>query len=269
MGDETNGGGGSKENENREGKAQPGRRDKAIALYCQSEEAINNSVTIRRERRRVWRSESRVYKRNTTKSGATGASSCWALMGVRSGWLSILCLTAHSSADGPWHPWRNATLLFNPVYTLEGDTMEEVEKWRVRKQERKRMRKGWERWSKGHPKLLLKSPQTLDLFANFLHLLITLSLFVLGSYCTTPLLRSLFSHRVPRSRYAIFPIFSTILTFTEGKKLTQRVYFPWWSWGGQSWDTRSAEDSKSAVSGHIMCVYECACLCDSERLECW
>lgn len=72
-----------------------------------------------------------MYKRNTTKPSATGASSCWALMGVRSGWLSILCLTAHSSPDGLWHPRRSATHLFNPVYTLEGDTMVEVESWRV------------------------------------------------------------------------------------------------------------------------------------------
>lgn len=116
---------------------QAGSRDKAIALHCQSGEAINNSVTIKRERGREWRSESRVYKRNTTKPGATGASSCWALMGVRSGWLSILCLMAHSSADVPWHPWRSATHLFNPVCTLEGDTMVEVERWRVREREGK------------------------------------------------------------------------------------------------------------------------------------
>lgn len=106
------------------GKVRASGRDKAIDLHCQSEEAINKSVTIKRERGRVWRSESRVYKRNTTKPGAMGASSCRALMGVRSGWFSILCLMAHSSADGPRHPWRNATHLFNPVSALKGDSVE-------------------------------------------------------------------------------------------------------------------------------------------------
>ena len=33
-----------------EAKTQAGRRDKAVALHCQSGEAINNSVTIKRER---------------------------------------------------------------------------------------------------------------------------------------------------------------------------------------------------------------------------
>lgn len=105
------------------GKTQAGRRDKAIDLHCQSGEAINKSVTMKGERGRVWRSESRVYKRNTTKPGATGASSCWPLMGVRSGWFSTLCLMAHSSCDGPWHPWRSATHSLNPVCTLKGDIM--------------------------------------------------------------------------------------------------------------------------------------------------
>lgn len=56
-GDETRGGGGSRENEERGGKTQAGRRDKAIALHCQSGEAINNSVTIKRERGRESRRE--------------------------------------------------------------------------------------------------------------------------------------------------------------------------------------------------------------------
>lgn len=44
-----------KENKERRRKTQAGRRDKAIDLHCQSGEAINNSVTIKRERERVWR----------------------------------------------------------------------------------------------------------------------------------------------------------------------------------------------------------------------
>lgn len=108
-------------------QTQAGRGDKAKALYCRCGEAINNSVTMERERGREWRSVSRVYKRNTTKPGAPGASSCWALMAVRSGWLSILCLTAHSCAAGPWHQWKSATHLLNLVYTLKGDTMVDVE----------------------------------------------------------------------------------------------------------------------------------------------
>lgn len=146
-------GGGAKENEGRGGKTQAGRRDIAIDPHCQNGEAINNIVTMKRERGRVWRSKSRVYKRNTTKPSATGASSCRALMGVRSGWLSILCLTAHSSADGPRHPWPSATHLFNRVYTLKGDTVVEVERWKVRE------KKG------------VKKTAVLHLFAIFLDLL--------------------------------------------------------------------------------------------------
>lgn len=153
MGGEIRWSGGSKENEERGRKTQAGRRDKAIALHCQSGEAINNCVTMERGRGREWRSESRVYKRNTTKPGATGASSCWALMAVRSEWLSILCLTAHSSADGPWCRWQSATHLFNPVYTLKGDTKVDVERWSVRKRKRKRPIKGWERWPNVIPNL--------------------------------------------------------------------------------------------------------------------
>lgn len=52
MGGEIRGGAGSKENEERGGKTQAGRRDKAKALHCRRGEAINNSVTIERERGR-------------------------------------------------------------------------------------------------------------------------------------------------------------------------------------------------------------------------
>ncbi len=88
-----------------------------------------------------------MYKRNTTKPGAAGASSCRALMGVRSGWLSILCLTAHSSADGPWHPRRSATLWFNPVYLVTGETIMREKGWQVREMEINSLIKGRERWS--------------------------------------------------------------------------------------------------------------------------
>lgn len=169
MGGEIRWGGGSKENEERGGKTQEGRRDKAIALHCQSGEAINNCVTMGRERGREWRSESGVYKRNTTKPGAMGASSCWALMGVRSEWLSILCLTAHSSADRPWCRWQSATHLFNPVYTLKSDTMVDVKRWRVRKRKKKRPIKGWERWPNVIPNLdTLSSSCTFSTFFPFL-----------------------------------------------------------------------------------------------------
>lgn len=53
---------------------------------------------------------------------------------------------------------------------------------------------------------------------------------------------------------ALFPIFITTRVSSEGKKVTQTGLFPWWSWGGQSWDIRPAVDSKSEVSGLIMCV---------------
>lgn len=53
MGGETNGGWRGKENVERRGKTQTGRRDKAIDVHCHSGEAINNSVTIKRERERV------------------------------------------------------------------------------------------------------------------------------------------------------------------------------------------------------------------------
>lgn len=69
----------------RERRQNAGRRDKATDLHCQSGEAINNRVTIKTERGRVRRSKSSAYKRNTTKPGAMGASSCRALIGVRSG----------------------------------------------------------------------------------------------------------------------------------------------------------------------------------------
>lgn len=118
------------ENEKRGGKKHKQAGETKQYHRCQSGEAINYSVTIKRER--VWSSQSRVHKRNTTEPGATGASSCRALMGVRSGWLSVLRLMAHSSGDGPWHQWQSTTHLFNQVYTLEGLTMEEVERQRVR-----------------------------------------------------------------------------------------------------------------------------------------
>lgn len=236
--------------ENEGGKTQASRRDKAIDLHCQSGEAINNSVTIKRETGRVWRSESRVYKRNTTKPGATGASSCRALMGVRSGWLSILCLTAHSSLDGPWHPWRSATHLFNPVYTLEGHTMVEVQRWRAGERRRERLIRRWERWSKVIPNL------------DVINCSISLP-----PSCTSPphfpslssALPALFHYSCHSS--AIFPISSATLASSEGKKVTQTVYFPGWSWGGQSWDTRPTEDCKSAVSGYIKCVCKRDSLC--------
>lgn len=116
------------------------------------------------------------------------------------------------------------------------------------KKEAKETDKGLGKMAKCLPKL--------GYFVIFLHLLSILSIFALSSCCTTPLLLSLYSHRVPWSRYAIFPIFNTTLASSEGMKVTQAVYFPWRSWGGQSWDTRPAGDNKSAVSQYISCMCE-------------
>lgn len=146
--------------------------------------------------------------------------------------------------------------MFNPVYTLEGGTMVEVERWRVRKRGEKGPDKGGlDRWSKVILNLDLVSGAP-----SLCHLLTTLFISVPSSCCTTPLLLSSFSHTVPQSSCAMCPISSTSLVSSEGKEVTQTSYFPWWSWGGQSWDTWPAEDSKSAVSG-LLCVCECASLC--------
>lgn len=64
--------------------------------------AINNGVATVGDGGSEQRTGSRVYEGNTTKPAAAGASSCRALMGVRSDCSGVLRLMAHSRGDGPW-----------------------------------------------------------------------------------------------------------------------------------------------------------------------
>lgn len=56
----------------------------------------------------------------------------------------------------------------------------------------------------------------------------------------------------PRFAVILQTKFNRLSALCHCQPQTQTVYFPLCSWGGQSWDTRPTEDSKSAVSGHTV-----------------
>lgn len=86
-------------------EAKLGRAAETIKRPC-IVRVVRPSITLSLQSEKEAKSEgvgAGCMKETRQSPGATGASSCWALMGVRSEWLSILRLTAHSSTDRLWY----------------------------------------------------------------------------------------------------------------------------------------------------------------------